>query len=62
MLACLDQTRRHQPEPAPLLYAAHPVSAAPRDGVIVGDAVPDVAAGWFGMTSAVFGVLDNART
>ena len=44
LLACLEDTERHKPDPAPLLLGARSLGAAARDCVYVGDAVVDVHA------------------
>ena len=44
VLAGMDETSRHKPDPEPLLYAASRLGAAPADCVYIGDAVVDVQA------------------
>jgi pyrophosphatase PpaX len=44
VLAGQEETELHKPHPAPLLYAAAQLGAAPRDCVYVGDATVDVEA------------------
>jgi pyrophosphatase PpaX len=44
VIAGQEETDLHKPHPAPLLYAAAQLAAAPRDCVYVGDATVDVEA------------------
>ncbi len=44
VLAGMDETSRHKPDPEPLLYAASRLGATPADCVYIGDAVVDVEA------------------
>ena len=44
VLAAVEDTRTHKPEPEPLRFAAHALGVEPSDCVYVGDAVVDVLA------------------
>lgn len=44
LLATLDDTTRHKPDPAPLLLALDKLDCLPEDAVYVGDAVVDIQA------------------
>jgi pyrophosphatase PpaX len=44
VVAALEDTERHKPDPAPLLHGAQQLGADPRSCVYVGDAVVDVEA------------------